>query len=181
MKRLILVLCLTAFARVNAQDKSNSKIEKDAKGISINAPEGVHQYAFRIGEWESTSKGIQRNGSWKTGLGQYRVFVADNGLTFIEEGLDKEGNVTHTITFDYIEATDSWENNYIDRTGRKVKYSSKVVDGNMVETIVRENNTNNNTYTVLADNIYIYTARRTFNNGYILVNHVGISTKKISN
>jgi len=182
LKQIIIVLLLFFLANSNAQEKSSKdlKIKKDLNGISIDAPEGVHQYEFRIGEWESTFKSIQRNGTWRTGTGQYRVFVADNGLTFIEEGLDEEGNVTHRITFDYIEATDSWENNYIDvKTGRKVKYTSKMVNGNLVETIKRENNENNNTYTSIGGNIYIYTARRTFNNGYTLVNHVGISTKKV--
>jgi len=181
MKKLIVVLCLIAFVKVNAQQNAdNSSVKKDAKGISVNAPDGVRQYAFRVGEWESTSKGIQRDGTWKTGSGQYRVFVADNGLTFVEEGLDEEGNVTHRITFDYVEATDSWKNHFKDlNTGREVNYTSKMVDGNLVETIQRENNVNNNTYTVIGDNIYIYTARRTFGNSFTLVNHVGISTKKV--
>lgn len=178
MKRLILALCLISFIRVNAQE--NGKVEKDELGISVNAPKGVHQYAFRIGEWDGTSKFLISRDEWNTNCsGSHRVYVAENGLTFIEEGLDDEGNITHKITFDYIEATDSWENNYIDYTsGRKQKYTSKVVDGNMVETIERENNVNNNTYTVLGGNIYIYTAHRTFGNGYTIVNNVTIATKK---
>ncbi|WP_347922925.1 hypothetical protein [Pontimicrobium sp. SW4] len=182
MKRLILILCLIVFSQANAQEKksNNSDVPKDEKGISLTAPEGVYQYAFRIGEWDGISRSLISRYEWKTdsSSGSHRVYLADNGLTFIEEGIDDKGNITHKITYDYIEATDSWENNYSDNTGEKVKYSSKVVDGNMVETIVREDSTNNNTYTVLADNIYIYTARRTFGNGYTIVNHVSIATKK---
>jgi len=183
MKRLILVLCLIVFSQVNAQEKksNNSDVPKDEKGISLAAPEGVRQYAFRIGEWDGISRSLISRYEWKTdsSSGSHRVYLADNGLTFIEEGIDDKGNITHKITYDYIEATDSWKNIYVDvKTGRKQKYTSKLVDGNMVETIERENNVNNNTYTVLADNIYIYTARRTFGNGYTIVNHVSIATKK---
>jgi len=181
MRKLILALFLVAFVKVNAQENSKSNVEKDAKGISVNAPEGIHQYAFRIGEWDGTSKSLISKNVWKTdSSGSHRVYVGDNGLTLIEEGVDNEGNITHKITFDYIEATNSWENNYVDaKTGRKQKYTSKMVDGKMVETIEREDNVNNNTYTLVGDNIYIYTARRTFGNGYTIVNHVGISTKQV--
>ncbi len=164
----------------DAQDKvtRDSDILKNENGISLNAPDGVHQYAFRIGEWESISKSLQINRKWQTITGRYRVYVADNGVTFIEEGLDHEGNVIHRITFNYNDKTDSWQNIYTDlKTAKEVKYTSKLIDGNMVETIVRENSTNNNTYTVVDDNVYIYTSRRTFNNDITIVNHVGISTK----
>ncbi len=174
MKNYILLLFVFVTLTINSQEG------KDKNGIRLDAPKGVHQYAFRIGIWNETSKSLISRDEWKTNTsGAHRVYVAENGLTFIEEGLDEKGNITHKITFDYVEVTDSWENNYIDlKTSRKVKYTSKIIDGNMVETIIRKGNTNNNTYTVLADNIYIYTARRTFGNGFTIVNHVGISTKK---
>ncbi|PTM02350.1 MAG: hypothetical protein DA407_15245 [Bacteroidetes bacterium] len=163
----------------NAQ-QNNTPIEKDEFGISVNAPKGVHQYAFRVGEWEATHKALINRYEWEIGTGQHKVYVADNGLTFVEETLDDNGKLILKITYDYIEETDSWENNYLEiDTGKKIKYTSKLVDGNMVETIEREDNVNNNTYTVVGDNIYIYTARRTFGNGYTIVNYVGISTKQV--
>ena len=50
----------------------------------------------------------------------------------------------------------------------------------MVETIKRKDNINHNDYTIVAPNIFIYTARRTYNNGFSIITHVGISTKKIA-
>ncbi|MFI1772727.1 hypothetical protein [Thalassobellus citreus] len=180
MKKILVVLCIIAIAKTNAQNTSNSIVEKDSIGININAPKGVYQYAFRIGEWESTHKSLKSRNEWSTGTSHFKVYVAENGLTFIEEGLDDKGNIKHRITFDYVETTNSWKNHYKDLvTGREVDYTSKMVDGKLVEIIQRENNVNNNTYDVLQDNIYTYTAYRTYNNGFSLINHVGISTKKV--
>ena len=176
----MLIMMVSLSSTVHAQEGGSGCGDsgKDALGMCKNAPEEVHQYAFRVGEWESTSKSLKSRTEWDTATGRHRVYVADNGLTFVEEGLDQSGNVTHRITFDYDEKSDSWANHYLDiETGREVDYTSRLVDGSVVETIRRADNVNNNTYTEVADGIYIYTARRTYANGFTLVNHVGISTR----
>jgi uncharacterized protein involved in high-affinity Fe2+ transport len=155
-----------------------SKPEKDQYGIRLDAPKGVYQYAFRIGEWESISKTLKTRYEWLSDTGRFRVYVAENGLTYIEEILDAKGEIKYKTTYDYIESTDSWENNYMDMvTGESVKFTSKFTNGNMVEKIKRTDNENNNTYTIVADNIVLYTANRTYLNGFSIITHVGIATK----
>ena len=178
MRILLLALLMMLGAAAQAQDGQAGRANRDALGIRLDAPQGVHQYAFRIGEWESTFKSLTSRTEWDTGAGHYRVYVAENGLTFVEEGLDEAGDVTHRITFDYDEDTNSWSNHFVDtRTGREVDYTSRMVDGSLVEIIQRADNVNRNTYTEVGDGVYIYTARRTYGNGFTLVNHVGISTR----
>lgn len=182
MKNYILLLLLFFVSNIYAQEQKSghSIIEKDENGIRIDAPKGVHQYAFRIGEWETAYKSLVSRYEWKAGTGKYRVYVAKNGLTFVEEAFNKDGEIESRITYDYDEATNSWDNNYLEvKTGKKVKYTSKFVDGKMVETIEREDHVNNNTYTVVAENVVLYTAVRTYHNGFNLVTHVGIATKKV--
>lgn len=180
MKNLVFTLLLLCLYTANAQDR-NVAIQdstKDSNGIDLNAPKGTHQYAFRIGEWNSTYQSLVSRSEIKTGTGRYRVFVAQNGRTFVEEGLDENEQVKHRITFDYIEATNSWENHFLDlKTGREFNYTSKIIDGSLVETIQRENSVNNNYYTILGSNVFMYTAYRTFEDGHTIINHVGISTK----
>jgi len=180
MKNLILTLLLTITCGSNAQEPNSHKedIEKDIYGIRVDAPKGVKQYAFRIGEWETISKTLKTRYEWITEIGRFRVYVADNGLTFIEEILDAEGKVRYKTTYDYIQSSDSWENLYKNvETGEIVKFSSKLVDGSMVETIKRTDNENNNTYTIISDNVVLYTANRIYKNGFSLITHVGIATK----
>ncbi|WP_421803082.1 hypothetical protein [Flagellimonas sp.] len=155
-----------------------SKPEKDAYGIRLDAPKGVYQYAFRIGEWETISKTLKSRYEWLSETGRFRVYVAENGLTYVEEILDSYGKVRYKTTYDYVESTDSWENSYIDMdTGESVKFTSKFTNGSMVETIKRTDNENNNTYTIVADNVVLYTANRTYKNGFTLITHIGIATK----
>lgn len=155
-----------------------SKTEKDAYGIRLDAPKGVYQYAFRIGEWESISKTLKTRYEWLSDTGRFRVYVAENGLTYIEEILDANGEIKYKTTYDYVESTDSWENDYMDMvTGESVKFTSKFTNGSMVEKIKRTDNENNNTYTIVAENIVLYTANRTYLNGFSIITHVGIATK----
>lgn len=157
-----------------------SDIKKDSLGISQEAPKGVYQYAFRIGEWGGVSKDLLALNQWKNNTAHSRFYIAKNGTTFIEEGLDGDGNITHTVTYDYIEKTDSWNNLYKEvETGVEVKYTSKVEEGKMVETIIRSESTNKNTYTIIDNNIITYIARRTYKSGFKIVTHAGIYTKII--
>jgi len=182
MKNYILLIVFTITLNINAQ-QSNAAIKKDSLGISVNAPKGVQQYAFRIGEWETTYKSLISRYNWKTGVGKHKVYMADNGLTFIEESLDKDGNIIIKTTYDYIEKTDSWNNNYLEvSTGKMINYTAKLIDGKMVETVKHEKEQaiDDITYTVLQNNIFLYISRRTYGNGFNLVTHVEIATKKQS-
>ncbi|MFV0268035.1 MAG: hypothetical protein ACK5HT_12970 [Draconibacterium sp.] len=178
--KIHVIFLLLVYLNLNAQEKQveNSDLKKDENGISLTAPEGIYQYAFRIGEWDGVSKDLLALNQWKTNTSKHRFYVAENGLTYVEEGLGNNGEITHRITYDYIEATDSWDNKYEElATGKTVHYTSKITNGKMIETIKREDHVNHNDYTIVAPNIIIYTARRTYNNGFELVTHVGISTK----
>jgi len=182
MKNYILLLLFITFLSCKAQN--NIPIEKDELGISVNAPKGVYQYAFRIGEWDATHKALISRYEWKTGTGKHKVYVADNGLTFVEETLNDKEELILKITYDYIEETDSWENNYLEiATGKKIKYTTKLVDGKMVETVIHEdeNAVDNITYTILDSNIHLYISQRTYGNGFSIITHAQIATKKVSN
>jgi hypothetical protein len=180
MKNYILLLLFTAFLSCKAQN--NTPIKKDELGISVNAPKGVHQYAFRIGEWETAYKALISRHEWKTGTGKHKVYVAENGLTFVEEATDEKGNLKHKITYDYIEATDSWVNNYTEfETGKKVQYTSKLVNGAMVETVKADEAIDSITYALLDNNIFLYTSKRTYGNGFSIVTHAEVATKRLNN
>lgn len=180
MRSWILTLFLMITFGSNAQEPNSHRkdIEKDVYGIRVDAPKGIRQYAFRIGEWETISKTLKTRYEWITETGSFRVYVADNGLTFIEEILDAEGKIEHITTYDYIQPSNSWENIYKNvETGEIVKFTSKLVDGSMVETIKRADNENNNIYTMISENVVLYTANRTYKNGFTLITHIGIATK----
>ncbi|WP_339915876.1 hypothetical protein [Yeosuana marina] len=174
MKQLVTIIAFFVFVNINAQ-------EKDKNGILLTAPKAVNQYAFRIGEWDSTSKDLLALNKWKTNSGKHRFYVDENGLTFIEEGLNEKGEIIHKIIYDYIESTDSWENNYTEIvTGKKVKYTSKLVNGKMTESIKNEGSIDSTKYTIVAPNVFIYTSVRTYGNGFKIVTHVSVSTKEIA-
>ncbi|MBL4654184.1 MAG: hypothetical protein JKY53_15170 [Flavobacteriales bacterium] len=177
MKNYTLLLLFTAVS-INAQQTS-AVVEKGALGINKDAPKGVYQYAFRIGEWETSYKTRTGRDTWEVGSGTERFYVAKNGVSFIEEIIDKKGELESTIFFKYNNETDSWINTYKNvKTGTKTIYTAKLIDGKLTEILQRSDHVNNNVYEIINDSTFTYTCNRAYTNGLSYINYIGTSNKQ---
>ena len=174
MKLILCTTLCTIFFSAIPEVGIDTKAFQKEKTVQV----ALDQYSFKLGLWRSKYKTMVSRDKWENGISDGSHFYLSKDTSYYVEEVMSNNKIKAMITYKYNATKSHWDLEYTDQNnGDLVNYTAKLINGNMVETIFRNGSVNNNTYRIINDSTYTYTAVRTLGNGYSFSNHIATHFK----